>query len=58
MKKILALSLCLVAFTTMMLFAGCNDEDKPSSTQGTYVSEGDTIQQNTDNVCYSISATG
>ena len=47
MKKILALSLCLVAFSTMMLFAGCNDEDKPSSTQGTY---GDTIQQNTDNV--------
>ena len=47
MKKILALSLCLVAFSTMMLFAGCNDEDNSSSTQGTYVSEGDTIQQNT-----------
>lgn len=50
MKKILALSLCLVAFTTMMLFAGCNDEDNSSSAQGAYVSEGDTVQQNTDNV--------
>lgn len=50
MKKILALSLCLVAFTTMMLFAGCNDEDNSSSARGAYVSEGDTVQQNTDNV--------
>lgn len=50
MKKILALSLCLVAFTTMMLFAGCNDEDNSSSAQGAYVSDGDTVQQNTDDV--------
>lgn len=46
MKKILAISLCLVAFTTMMLFAGCNDEDNSSSAKGAYVSEGDTVQQN------------
>lgn len=46
MKKILALALCLVAFTSMMLFAGCSD-DTASSTSGNYVSEGDTVQQNT-----------